>query len=541
MTDTDTAPPPPPPAPHPPLPPLRALAYMAAATVIGLAQGLQQGIVSTSLPQIAGDLGITTTTAAWLLAIYMIPRAALPVMLIKIRTQFGLRRFAEIGIIAYAAVALASIWTVDFRSALILQMLAGMAAAPLSTLAFLYMLEPLSPQAKMVLGLPLALVVLMAGPSLARVVGPSLIGDGGLAAVHLTGLGLALVSLMLVFLLPLRPVPRQKVIAPMDFVSFLLIGAGFGGLIVAGVMGPIYNWTDVAWIGWTLAGSVAALALAGAVELNRRAPLLDIRWLASPAILHLTGTLFLFRLILSEQSAGAPRMFQVLGVAPEQMTGLFAVILTASLLGALACIAWMRPHRVAGFHLVALLMIAAGAALDAGASMDTRPAQMIVSQALIGFAAMLFMPPAMMTGLIAALSRGPQYILSFVIVFISTQSLGGVLGSGLFTTLTTWRQAAHLQELSAHLSAADPITARALAGRAAQLAAQTPDAAARMGQAGSELAARASAQAWVSAYNDIYALTAVAALLAAALLMLHLLRDALAPRAAATPDTGTRP
>ena len=132
---TDTAPPPPPPAPHPPLPPLRALAYMAAATVIGLAQGLQQGIVSTSLPQIAGDLGITTTTAAWLLAIYMIPRAALPVMLIKIRTQFGLRRFAEIGIIAYAAVALASIWAVDFRSALILQMLAGMAAAPLSTLA----------------------------------------------------------------------------------------------------------------------------------------------------------------------------------------------------------------------------------------------------------------------------------------------------------------------------------------------------------------------------------------------------------------------
>ncbi|KJZ30070.1 hypothetical protein TW83_16610, partial [Paracoccus sp. S4493] len=71
-----------PPPPHPPLPGLQAVAYMLAATVIGLSQGLQQGFVSTSLPQLAGDLGITTTSAAWLLAVYMIPRAALPVLLI---------------------------------------------------------------------------------------------------------------------------------------------------------------------------------------------------------------------------------------------------------------------------------------------------------------------------------------------------------------------------------------------------------------------------------------------------------------------------
>ncbi len=307
-----------PPPPHPPLPGLQAVAYMLAATVIGLSQGLQQGFVSTSLPQLAGDLGITTTSAAWLLAVYMIPRAALPVLLIKIRTQYGLRRFAELGIILYALVALASLWAVDFRSALVLQFLAGAAAAPLSTLAFLYMLEPLSPQAKMTLGLPLAMTVLMTGPTLARVVGPYLIGDGGMTAVHVTGLGMALVSLMLVFCLPLRPIPRQKVIEPLDFASFVLIGAGFGGLIVAFVMGPIYNWTDVAWIGWLLAGAALSLTLAVVVELNRTAPLLDIRWLASPAILHLTGTLFLFRLILSEQSAGAPRMFQVLVSRPSR-------------------------------------------------------------------------------------------------------------------------------------------------------------------------------------------------------------------------------
>ncbi|MFD2816312.1 hypothetical protein ACFSYD_20955 [Paracoccus aerius] len=66
------------------------------------------------------------------------------------------------------------------------------------------------------------------------------------------------------------------------------------------------------------------------------------------------------------------------------MTGLFAIIVGASLLGGLACVAWMRPNRVAVLHLIALLLIAGGALMDAQATIDTRPEQMIVSQALIG-------------------------------------------------------------------------------------------------------------------------------------------------------------
>lgn len=527
------------PVAHPPLPLRQAVAYMGAAVVLALSQGLGQGFVATNIPTIAGDLGITTTQASWLMAAYMIPRASLPLLLIKIRTQYGLRRFAELGIIAYAAVAFASVWITDFRSAVVVQALSGAAAAPLSTLAFMYMLEPLSPEWKMRLGLPAAMAAMMAGPTLARVVSPALIGDGGLTGIHLTGLGLAMVSLMLVFRLPLRPVPRMKVIQPLDFISFLLIGFGFAGLTIGFVMGPIHSWTDAPWIGWLLAASAASLALAVAMELNRAAPLLDIRWLASPAMLHLTATLFLFRLILSEQSAGAPRMFQTLGVGPAQMTGLFAVIVAASLLGGLACVAWMRPNRVAALHLVALLMIAAGAFMDAHATIDTRPEQMIVSQALIGFAGMLFLPPAMMAGLIQALARGPQYLLSFVIVFISTQSLGGVLGSGLFTTLINHRQAAHYATLTEQLAAGDATTAQAIATRAAALATQLPDAAARRAQAAAQIAQDAAAQAYVMAYNDAYRLTALIALGAALALILHLLRDRLTQRMTPLPNSDT--
>tara|TARA_Y100000815_G_C13347882_1_gene502806 strand:- start:5138 stop:6823 length:1686 start_codon:yes stop_codon:yes gene_type:complete len=533
-----------PPAPAPGMPFRQAIPYIAASVLLALSQGLGQGFVSTNIPQFAGDLGITTTDASWLMAAYMIPRASLPLMLIKIRTQFGLRRFAEIGIAIYVLVAFASVWISDLRSAVVVQFLSGAAAAPLSTLAFLYMLEPLGQAWKMRLGLPMALAFLMTMPSLARVISPALIGDGDLTWVHLTALGLAMISLAMVFRLPLKPVPHQKVIQPLDFLSFGLIFFGFGGFVVGFIMGPIHWWTAEPWIGVLIVVAIAALTLAVIIELNRKNPLLDIRWLVTPAMLHLTIALFLFRLILSEQSAGAPRMFQVLGVTPSQMVTLFSVICAASILGGLACVAWIKPNREAYFHLVALILIGTGAWMDSHSTMDTRPEQFLISQAMIAFAGMLFMPTALMAGLLAALKKGPNYLLSFVIVFLSTQSIGGVLGSGAFLSIINWRQALHFQVLSEQFQITNGITTAEIARRMAELAPQISDPAILQAQAVSLMAQDAAKQAYVMAYNDAYFLTFLVAIAGAAALHLHLFRDWLwlrkfAPALTPTPDRKT--
>ncbi len=508
------------------------LGYMGAAVVIGLTQGLAQGFVSTNIPQIAGDLGVTVTQASWLMAAFLIPRASMPLLLIKLRTQYGLRRFAEWAIIAYLVVALAGLAISDLRSALVMQFLAGMVSAPLSTLAFLYMLEPLSPPWKMRLGLPMVMAMISVGPALARVISPALMADMGWLPLHLMTLGLAAISLGLVYALPLVSPPRIKVIAVMDLVSWGLIALGFGGLTVAFVTGAIYWWTDVAWLGWTLAGSIAALTAAVVIELHRKAPLLDIRWLVSPAMLHLTVTLLLFRLMLSEQGAGAPRMFQVMGVTQGQLVPLFAVISAATVLGGLALIPILRPDRVPAIHVVALALIAAGAWMDSRATINTRPAQMMLSQAMIAFAGTFFLAPAMMRGLMSALARGPNYILSFVIVFLSTQSLGGAMGSGLFTTFINHREAAHMQVLREQLTVSDAQMLQEILRRSAVLAPQITDAAARKAQAVALIVQDVTNEAYVMAYNDAYFLTALIALAALAALILHIFRDWLAARLA---------
>lgn len=511
----------------PPLPWKRTLAYMLAAVFIALTQGLGQGFVSALTPQIAGQIGATPTEASWLMAAYLIPRASLPILLIKIRTQYGLREFAEASILLYVAVCGLTLFAHDLPSAILTQFLSGVASAPLASLAFMYMLEGLSTPLKVKIGLPLALTFIMLGIPLARVLAPPLMGDGSWQILHVLQLGLALVSLALVFVLPLRPVPHAKVISAGDLISFALIAAGFGGITVAFVQGPIL-WWDQPWLGWLLALSVASLTGAVLIETHRTAPLLDIRWLVSPAILHLTVAMLWFRLILSDQSAGAPRMFQVLGMGPDQLAPLFTAIVWASIAGGIACVIAIKPTREPQMHLTALALIALGAWMDSQSTVDTRPAQMILSQSMIAFAGALFMPPAMMMGLLQALAKGPNYILSFVIVFLSTQSLGGVVGSGLFGTFINHRQAAHLAALNEQMTAGSPLLVAQIGQRMQALTGAFPDLAARRAAAIGQIAQDMQVQAYVLAYNDAYFATFLMAAAAMAALMLHMLRDRLA-------------
>ncbi|MGQ2931997.1 MAG: hypothetical protein ACT6Q3_16105, partial [Sphingopyxis sp.] len=127
----------PPPAP-PPMAPSRAAAYMAASTLLAMTQGFGLNLVAANIPQLQGPFGATSAEAVWLMAAYMAPNASLSIMLIKIRNQYGLRPFAELGIAVFLVVSILHIFITDLQSAIVLRFFAGIAAAPLSSLGFLY-------------------------------------------------------------------------------------------------------------------------------------------------------------------------------------------------------------------------------------------------------------------------------------------------------------------------------------------------------------------------------------------------------------------
>src|SRR5690606_8606378 len=129
--------------------------------------------------------------------------------------------------------------------------------------------------------------------------------------------------------------------------------------------------------------------------------------------------------------------FQITSLQNDQLTGLYGVVALATAAGGLLCAAILKPGREPGIHMAALLLIGVGAFLDSRATNLTRPAQMYVSQAMIAAGGSLFLPPAIASGFTLALRKGPQYILSFIVVFLVTQSLGGLAGSALFGSFIT--------------------------------------------------------------------------------------------------------
>jgi len=518
------------PSPQPafmPKPAWLAVAYMAAAVVLSLSQGLGLNLINANITQIQGEISATSNEALWMVAAYIAPNVSLSLALVKIRTQYGLRNFAEISILGFVLACVLNLFIHDLSSAIVVRFMSGIAAAPMSSLGFLYMLEAFPPERKLTVGLSLALTNISLGAPLARIISPALFDMDGWRGLTMHELALAMIGFCLVYLLPLTPPPRAKVIERLDVLSYLLIAIGFGCLAVALVLGRAYWWLEAPWLGVLLAMAIVLVTAAVVIELNRSNPLVDVRWLASPAILHFAGALLLFRIVLSEQTTGASGLFQVLGLTNDQTVTLYVIILLASVAGGLTCAAIMKAGREPAIHLAALALIAVGAFMDSRSTNLTRPEQMFVSQAMIAFAGALFLPPAMFRGITSALQKGPNYILSFIIVFLTTQSIGGLLGSAVIGTFITIREKFHSNVLVEHLAMTDPIIAQRAAQLGMAYARTITDQAILRAEGLMLVGQQVTREANILAYNDAFVLMAIIAVTAFVFLLIHIGWDAM--------------
>lgn len=509
-----------PPAP-PPMPPGRAALYMAASTLLAMTQGFGMNFVAANLPQLQGPLGATSTEAVWLVAAYMAPNASLSIALIKIRNQYGLRHFAELGIAVFLVVSVMHIFITDLHSAIVLRFFAGMAAAPLSSLGFLYMLEAFSPARKLTIGISLALTNIGLAAPLTRIISPPLIDLGGVRALLYLELALAMLSFAAIYLLPLTPIPRAKVIEKRDIVSYLFIAVGFGSAAVIFVVGRTYWWLEAEWIGVLAVVMIATLTIAAVLELNRETPLIDLRWLLSREVMHFAAVLILFRLMLAEQTAVASNFFQIMGLQNDQLTGLYTYVALATLAGGLVCAAILKPSREPGIHMAALMLIGIGAWLDSHATNLTRPHDMYLSQAMIAAGGGLFLPPAIAAGFTMALRKGPQYILSFIVVFLVTQSLGGLAGSAIFGSFITLREKFHSNILAQAMTLTDPLVAARVSQLAAGYGRTITDQAVLKAEGVALLSQQVTREANVLAHNDAFFVIALLAVASAVALAIH--------------------
>ncbi|WGM32200.1 MFS transporter [Brevundimonas sp. NIBR11] len=488
------------------------LAYGAVGMLVTATGGIGVAMITANTQQLGGALGVSITEAAWLPVVFVMTNACMNLLLIKFRQQYGLRLFAQIFLTAYVVIALGALFFESYSSSLILRAFAGMASAALTSLGFLYTIQAF-PAAHRLKGLILAIGASSLALPAVRLFSNHLVELSEWRGFHAMELGLSLLSLAAVFALRLPPSEKMKVFDPLDFVTFALFAPGMALLCAVLGLGRIVWWTEAAWIGWALIGSIILLSAAFLVEYNRKTPLINLAWLSGPAIIRLALAIVGVRIVLSEQTAGAVGLMTQLGVGPDQMHGLFALILIATAAGSVISAFTMNPAKLDKPIAIALGLIAVGAFIDSHATVLTRPAQLYLSQAMLAFAAAFFIGPAMMQGIVQVLQKGAQNLVSFIVVFGIGQNVGGLLGSAIVGTLETVREKYHSSQLSEAVTLGDPQVVLRLQQLSGAYGRVISDPALRTAEGQVLLQQQITQQAHVLAYNDVFLImSALAAL-----------------------------
>lgn len=514
------------------------IAYFCVAVLVGSTGGLGMALVTANLPSLQGAFGLDPAEAAWLPATYVMTNVTANLLLFKFRQQFGLRLFAELGLGAYALLALLHLAADAPQTLLLLRAASGFAGAAASSLAILYMIQAF-PRARIGQALTLGIGIAALAAPLAWLLSPSLFDLGQWHRMYAFEAGLALCAFAAVVVLKLPPGMHVRAFEKADFLTFALVAPAVALLVAVAVQGPLRWWTDAPWLGWMLAAAIALLAAAFALEHRRANPLLQTRWLLRPATLGFLAGALLLRFLTTEQTYGVVTLLRTLGMGAEQMQPLFLAVLGGTLAGIALCALTFGPRSATPQLLGSVLLFALAGLLDAGHTGLDRPRDFMLSQFLLSMALGMFMGPLILLGIRQALQRGTDHVVTFIVAFAITQSFGGLLGNAALSTWQLHREHAHSAALVGALDGTDPRVAQRLRQTQAELAPLVADPAQRRALAAARLARDARREARVRAFNDVFALTGALAAAVFCGALLHRSASRLRRHRAAFPRSDT--
>ena len=485
--------------------------FALVGVLVAITGGLGNALVIANLQYLQGALGATTAEMAWLPAAYVMTNVCMNLLLVKFRQQFGLRAFTEVFLVLYALVTFGHLFVNDLNSAIAVRAAHGMVGAALSSLGLYYMVQAFPAKWRLkalVLGLGTAQLAL----PLARLFSEDLLQIAEWRGLYLFELGLALICLGCVFLLKLPPGDRFKTFEKLDFLTFAILATGVALLCAVLSLGRIDWWLEAPWIGIASACSLVLIMAGLAIEHNRANPLLMTRWLGSGTMIRLALAVILIRMVLSEQSTGAVGFMQMLNMSYQQMHTLYVVMLAGAIAGLVVSALTINPAHLLMPLIISLALMATGSVMDSFSSNLTRPQNLYISQFLLGFGGTFFLGPTMVLGTKNVLTN-PRNLVSFSVMFGICQNLGGLIGAALLGTFQIVREKYHSSMIVEHLTLLDPRVAARVQSGGSAYGGIIADPELRNLMGIRSLATAATREANVMAYNDVFMLIAIIAIL----------------------------
>jgi MFS family permease len=495
----------------------RRIGYGAIGVLLGITGGLGTAIVAVNLPYLQGGLGLYQNEIAWLPAVYVMTNVPAGMVLIKYRQQFGLRSFALIFQALYCVLTFAHLFVGTFAAAIAVRAASGIAGSALTTLGLNYLIQAFPASTRMK-GIAIGISVPQLAIPLARLFSSNLLDFDQWRTLYLFEFGLAVISFAVIALFRLPPSIREKSFEPLDLPTVGLFTTGIALLCSVLAVGRYAWWMDSEWIGWALAGSVPLFGAVFLIEYYRSNPLIDLRWIGTIDFLRfvLVGTVA--RIVLSEQTYGTVGLLAALGYTNDQLH-VFSLLTTGAAIGGIIAGALIvGPNRLTQPVALAIGIVAIAAYLDSYSTNLTRPSELYITQMLIAFSTTLYVGPAILVGFTKVLADGGKKLTSFIGLFATTQSLGGLIGTALLGTFQSYREKQHSFDIVQHLNPADPQVVAALQQGSARYSGLILDPLLRTLQGSTALSQRVVTEANVLAYNDVFRLISTLAAITAVLL-----------------------
>ena len=488
------------------------LVYFFIGVFIALTAGLSNGFISANLPALQGEYGLTPVEGAWLAAIYVMCNVTSNLILFKTRQQFGIRPFAEIGLGVFVVVMSLHVFVQSYPMALAVRAVSGFTAAPLSSLGMYYIMQALG-QANKAKGLYMGLGFQQLGVPLAWIISPFLTSIGDWTVLYTFELGLALCCLAMVVTVKLPPGIRIRVFEGLDFVTFILVAPAVALICAVLAQGTLQWWFDTPWLAYALVAGFVLLVRAFFFEHHRASPLIYTRWLASGFALRFALGALALRFLLSEQNYAAINVLRTLGMGPDQLVSYYTVIFVGIITGTVVAAMTFRPDALLLQLIAAEALIIVACAIDYHISSDVRPHNLFVSQFCAAMATGMFMGPILLVGVMQALKHGPNYMVTFVLLFALTQSFGGLLGSAFFGTYQRYREHDYSAQIVEHVNPTNPEVARRLQLQQQAYASTLTDPVLRQAEGVATFSRIASREAQVRAFSDVIVLNGMIAVI----------------------------
>ncbi|KQQ34861.1 hypothetical protein ASG19_13925 [Rhizobium sp. Leaf306] len=494
----------------PPHPTRRRVVYAFTSVLVGITGALGNAIVAANLPYLQGALGLDLSEAAYLTVAYLVTNAIAGCVLVKYRQVFGIRSFCMIFLMLQALLITSHLLVHGLAGAILVRGASGISASALTTLAVFYMIQAF-PAAHRLRAVCLGIGAPQLSLPLAWLVPKDLLALGNWNGLYLFELGLSLTALGIVSIVRLPPSVKSKTFERMDAVSFSLYAVGFVLFGSAMGLGSYLWWTNVAWIGWFFTACIPCFALFVSIEARRKRPLVDVKWLSAGTFVRWALIAVLCRFVQSEQTIGILTMLRDFGLTNDDIRPLTGSIFVGAVLGVAAAALIVSPARLPYMVLASLLLVATATYIDSGSSVSTRVPQLLITQAMMGFAGTLFIGPLFIFGLGRVLADGGERMTSFIALFNVTQSVGTLTGNAFTQTYLFEAQQYHLGAYAAQAAKSEPDVTSLLSSLTERYSPVIADPVLRSAEGVAALSQQLSLYARVAGYVDVFTAISLAA------------------------------